>query len=183
MKSGILIAGLVALSLAGCAEMSGGPRPAATGSAVSASATVVSVNQKTREVVLRAPDNTLIGIVAGPEVRNLAQVSTGDTVTVSYFESTLLTMGDAGKPVATIGAARAPKGALPGGLAGVNTNTVVTVVSYNADSALATFRTADGAVHRATVPPELRNFAAARVPGSQVTVSMTQAVAVSITEG
>jgi len=56
----------------------------------------------------------------------------------------------------------------------------VTVVSYNPNNGFATYRTPDGVIHRATVPPELRSFAAARAPGSKVRVSLTQAVAVSI---
>jgi hypothetical protein len=79
-------------------------------------------------------------------------------------------------------AGRAPEGARPGGLAGATTSMVVTLVTYDGNSGLATFRTPDGITRRAVVPPNLRTFAEARGPGSRVLVSMTEAVAVTITE-
>jgi hypothetical protein len=43
-------------------------------------AVVEKVDQNTREVRLRTADGRDLTVVAGPEVRNLAQVSAGDTV-------------------------------------------------------------------------------------------------------
>ena len=68
------------------------------------------------------------------------------------------------------------------GAAAVTDSMVVTVVGYDHDTGLATFRTPDGFTRRAVVPPELRNFANTRGPGSRVLVTMTRAVAVSVTE-
>ena len=59
---------------------------------------------------------------------------------------------------------------------------VVTVESYDPDSGLAIFRTPDGFTRRAVVPPDLRSFAAQQGPGSRVLVTMTEALAVTITE-
>ena len=56
-------------------------------------------------------------------------------------------------------AERAPEGAKPGGLAVASTSLVVTLVNYDSNSGLATFRTPDGFTRRAVVPPDLRNFA------------------------
>ena len=47
---------------------------------------------------------------------------------------------------------------------------------------IATFRTPDGLTRTAAVPPNLRTFARSRGPGSRVLVTMTNAVAVSVTE-
>lgn len=182
MKSRILLAGFAALLIAGCSTLSGTPRPAESASLISASAVVQSVDQETRQVVLVGEDGSTIGMVAGPEIRNLPQVTAGDVVTIDYYESVLLSMGDPDQPGTTVVAGQSPEGAMPAGVAGVNTNVVVTVVSYDPNSALATYRTPDGMVHRTTVPPELRSFAAARAPGSRVNVSLTQAIAVAITE-
>ncbi len=175
-----LLGAVAAAALTACAES----RPAVTETLVSASAVVESVDPATRQVVLRGDDGQVVSVVAGPEVRNLAQLEKGDRVTFNYYESVFVSMADADTPPATttVAAGRAPEGSKPGGAAVVNTEVVVTVLSYNPKNGFATFRTPDGATRNATVPPELRTFAASRAPGSKVRVSLTQAVAVSITE-
>jgi Cu/Ag efflux protein CusF len=49
-------------------------------------ATVEAVNQKTREVTLKAEDGGKLTFKAGPEVRNFAQVKVGDKVTATYYQ-------------------------------------------------------------------------------------------------
>ena len=71
---------------------------------------------------------------------------------------------------------------LPGGVALATTSLVVTLINYDRDSGLATFRTPDGLTRRAVVPPELRSFAEALGAGARVLVTMTEALAVTITE-
>lgn len=67
-----------------------GPTAGAMGGAVVIQAKVESVNQETRQVVLRSESGETFEIVAGPEVRNLAQVEKGDVVEVEYFEAVAL---------------------------------------------------------------------------------------------
>jgi len=55
------------------------------------------------------------------------------------------------------------------------------IAPYDANTGLATYRTPDGLVRRSVVPPNLRAFAADRGPGARVLVTMTKAVAVSVT--
>ena len=168
--------------LLGCTQ----PEPATQQSLVTATATVDSVDQGTRRV--RLTDNAGGGsftVTAGPEVRNLDQLAAGDQVQVDFYESVTLAMADPadpGTPEATLLAAGAPEGALPGGLAAVSTSMVVEVISYDPATAVAVFRTPDGATHRTTVAPELRDFASERQPGDRVAVTFTEAVAVIITE-
>ena len=76
------VLGLVAaLAIAGCAQ---GMRTSSEGvqeTLVTSSATVESVDQSTRQVVLRDnADGAVFTVTAGPEVRNLAQVEAGDQV-------------------------------------------------------------------------------------------------------
>lgn len=89
---------------------------------------------------------------------------------------------DSGAPQTAVVAGTAPEGAKPGGAALVTRSMVVTVVSYNRDSGLAIFRTPDGLTRRAVVPPDLRSFAAQQSAGARVLVTMTEAMAVTITE-
>ena len=50
-------------------------------------ATVETVDQQARTVLLRGPTGGLLTVHAGPEVRNLPQVKPGDQVVVRYTEA------------------------------------------------------------------------------------------------
>lgn len=176
--------GALALTLLGCAEMSA-PRTATSSTLSTVEATIVAVNQKSRQVTLRDADGSTFAVTAGPEVRNLPQVKPGDVVRLDYLQATTVNMADpadTGEVQKTAMAGRAPEGAKPGAMAATNTSMVVTVVSYDRKTGLAVFRTPDGLTRRAIVPPELRSFAERRGPGSRVLVNLTDAVAMTITE-
>jgi DNA helicase TIP49 (TBP-interacting protein) len=55
-------------------------------------ATVEEINYVTREVALRSPDGSLEMIVAGDEVRNLAQVEVGDVVKIEFNVGLMLAL-------------------------------------------------------------------------------------------
>jgi hypothetical protein len=174
---------LAAIALGACTSF-GGPEPVSSASLLTASAVVEQVDLSTRRVRLRdQASGDAFTVVAGPEVANLPQVSAGDVVEVDFFEATTVSMADpadTGEELTTVAVGTAPEGAMPGGLAVTTTSMVVEVVRYDTGSALATFITPDGQTRRATVPPELRSFAAARRPGQRVALTMTDAVAVTI---
>jgi hypothetical protein len=185
MSMKTITAALALAALAGCASLTATPRPAGTATLITATATVESVDMDTREVNLRADDGSLLSVVAGPEVRNLAQLEAGDVVEFNFFESVAVSMADpsdTGEPSTMILAGRTEEGDKPGGMAIEATDMVVTLVSYDDRNFIATIRMADGTTDRVTVPPELRSFAAARGPGARVLVSITDAMAVSIVE-
>ncbi len=185
--------GLVAvLALAGCGEMGMGlpgmsrASHASQETLITATATVAAIDQATRQVTLvDDADGTTFTVTAGPEVRNLAQVSAGDRVQLDYYQSTAVSMADpadTGEVATADLGVRAPEGAAPGALAATSTSLVVTLISYDRGTGLATFRTPDGLTRRTVVPPELRRFAETKGPGSRVLVTMTEALAVSVTE-
>lgn len=173
-----------ALFIAACAHTQA---PATQESIVTASAQVVSVDQKSRVVQLKDDaDGTLFSVTAGPEVRNLAQVSKGDHVTVDYYRATTLSMADpadTGEKQTTVVAGRAPEVTLPGAAAVKSESLVVTVISYDPKSGIAVYRTPDGITRSSVVPPSLRRFAEQRGTGARVLVTITEAVAVSVTKG
>lgn len=187
MRMKYLVGVAAALLLAGCAEMGiGVGKPATQETLSAASATVERIDQKSRDVTLRDnADGSTFTVNAGPEVRNLEQVKAGDHVDIQFYQATTVSMADpadAGGKATLAVAGRAPEGAMPGAAAAVTDSMVVTVVSYDRNSGLAIFRTPDGFTRRAVVPPNLRTFAETRGPGSRVLVTMTRAVAVSVTE-
>lgn len=180
----------MALLAAGCTDQQRGHDAAASQSAqrestIETTAVVEKVDQKTREVELRAANGELVTVVAGPEVRNLPQLAAGDVVRLTYFESVALRMAEAretGPATATVMAGRAPEGQKPAGIVGAAVNLVVTMVSYDPATAVATFTTPEGDTESVVVHPAMRAFAAARRPGDRVAVELTNAVAVSIVE-
>jgi hypothetical protein len=188
MRLKTMIAGLAAaVALAGCAAVSSGNRETTSQETlITTSATVEAVDQTSRVVTLADnADGARFQVVAGPEVRNLAQVEAGDQVEVDFYQATTVSMAspsDSGADIAAVGATRTPEGARPGGLAVATRSLVVTLVSYDSNSGLATFRTPDGFTRRTVVPPDFRSFAAGLQRGARVAVTMTDAVAVSVTE-
>jgi hypothetical protein len=186
MKMRHAIGLVAALLLMGCSEMGVGPRQGGTQETLTrASATVESIDQSTREVRLRDnADGTSFAVVAGPEVRNLEQVSVGDQVNVDFYQAVTASMADpadTGEPATAVVAGRAPDGSMPGALAATSESMVVTLINYDSNTGIATFRTPDGLTRTAAVPPSLRTFAQSRGPGSRVLVTLTKAVAVSVT--
>ncbi len=60
---------------------------AVIGESAKITATVEAIDQKTREVTLKGPKGGVISFVAGPDVKNLAQVQKGDEVVVEYAQA------------------------------------------------------------------------------------------------
>ena len=184
-----MIAGLVAAAvLAGCASLGSGNRETTSQETlITTSATVAAVDQATRVVTLTDnADGTTFQVVAGPEIRNLPQLAAGDQVNVDYYSATTVSMAspdDPGTELNAVAAGRAPEGARPGGLAVTSRSLVLTLESYDSDSGLAIFRSPDGFTRRTVVPPEFRTFAEGLQRGARVAVTMTDALAVTITEG
>jgi hypothetical protein len=126
---GIVVA--CGLSLAACAKPKPPPPPVAVASiqegknsitstnVVSATATVVSINHRTRMVTLLRSDGQRVRFRVSDEVRNLSQVRRGDQVNVTYYESVALHLGKrgSGRTGVTVDedAARAQPGELPAG--------------------------------------------------------------------
>jgi hypothetical protein len=188
MRLKTLIAGITAaLFLAGCGTLNSGNRGTTSQETlITTSATVESVDQATRLVTLTDnADGARFQVVAGPEVRNLPQVEAGDQVQIDYYSSTTVSMAspsDTGADISAAAAGRSPEGAKPGGIAVATRSLVLTLVSYDSNSGLAIFRTPDGFTRRTNVPPQFRSFASGLQRGARVAVTMTDALAVTITE-
>jgi hypothetical protein len=176
---------LLVLSIAACATEPAPPQSAERETLITSRAVVESVNTQSRQVLLRGQDGRMLSIVAGPEVRNLDQLAAGDVVRIDYFESVSVRMADpsdTSPPEGAVVAERAPEGGRPGAAAGASVRMIVEFISYNPQTAVATFRGPDGSVRTAQVNPELQDFAAGLQSGDRVDLTMTEAVAVSIEE-
>jgi len=180
----LAIAALLA-ALAACAQEPAPPRSAEMTTTVVERATVEAVDMETRQVLLRDVNGAVVAVVAGPDVRNLAQLTPGDVVRFEISESVAVEMAtpDApGEPVSAIAATRAPEGDRPGAAVGLVTDQIVTMISYDPIATRAAFRRSDGSRGVVTVPPELRAFAEDLAPGDRVRVTIVDALAITIEE-
>ena len=132
-KAATTAACLAAILSVSAAAQAAAPAAAPKGEAVMASATVtatvVKVDQKSREVTLKGEDGKEFSFVAGEDVKNLAQVKPGDTVTATYAEALAYEVKKGGEmvgPATVVGGGAAEPGARPA--AGVARQTTVTVM-------------------------------------------------------
>jgi hypothetical protein len=185
MKSGLVGAALALLLVAGCSAPAPDVTSAQRETTITRTAVVEGIDRKTRQVDLRLDDGSMTSVVAGPEVRNFAQLATGDKVVVAYHESVAASMADAsdsGEATGAVMAERAPEGEKPGAMVGAGVRMVVEFVSYDPETSMVTIINPDGETESIEIRPEMREFAASRKPGDRVAVEIIRAVAVSIDE-
>ena len=148
-------------------------------------AVVDSVNQSTREVVLRGPEGNSVTVTAGPEVRNLAQVRRGDRVVVTYGAALAVEMappGGGGPPAEVArGMARAEPGERPAGAVGQRVRARVRIQEVDPVTGRVAFVGPQG-VRRVVTPQNaaMADFARRLRPGDEVDMTYAEAVAVSV---
>lgn len=184
-----------ALAVAGCAASSkqatsGGtvaaPPPSGTvgQNMVTATATVKKLDLKKRLVTLERVDGSVFTFRAGEEVRNLAQVKVGDTVTVTYYESLAYQVRRAGEaePGAAVAeeVGRAKLGEKPGAAGARVTTLTATITAIDKAAGTVTIRGPEGdsVTIKARDPRNLDRVAV----GDLVDITYTEAVAVSVEE-
>ena len=149
---------------------------------MTATATVKAVNMKTRHVTLEDTDGKRFTIVAGHELRNLAQVKKGDVLRVTYRESIAYQVNKPGQAMpgaaASTDVSRAPLGAKP---AGSMTNTVsvrATIAAIDKAKSEVSLRDPQGnvTVVKAKDPGKLDQVAV----GDVVDITYTEALAVAV---
>jgi len=158
-------------------------QPATVTKTVEGVATVESVDQQTREVVLSNGDE-MMTLKAGPDVRNLAQVHPGDKVRVSYGEQLAAQIAKPGSPPVTAAefAGRTKQGAKPGALAGRTITARVKIVSVDKATNTVTFTGPAGKTQKVAVQdPGMQAFVAKLNPGDEVDVTYTEAIAINVT--
>jgi len=111
---GLVLAGVGVLAV-GCATGKSDKLPTFTETnTTKATATVQAVDQATRKVTLKPEKGEAFDFVAGPQVKNLAQVAVGDTVVVEYVESIALEVRRADGTQPELAMTSAAAGAKPG---------------------------------------------------------------------
>lgn len=146
--------------------------------------TVTAINHETREVTLLDEEGNSTTFIAGDDVRNLAQVNTGDLVTVEYIKNLTVQVINAPEAVPAVADAvaevRAEAGEMP---AAATIETMVEVSTIEAiDIEANTFRLKDenGVITEYTArDPE--NLTRSKV-GDVVVATLTEALAISVSK-
>jgi len=158
--------------------------PGAVGVAktVNVTATITAIDAATRTVSLKGPKGNETSVVAGPEVKNFAQLKVGDAVDLTVVEAlTLELRKGGGKPVAwTVkeGAERAKAGQAPAGVVGRQISVVGDVLAVDAATGTVTVRGPQRTVElKVQDPAQLKLIA----KGDQIEATFTEAVALAVT--
>jgi hypothetical protein len=181
----LAVALLGAAAPAAVAQTATPPAGAAMGHLTTLTATVEAVDMATRAVLLRGEGGRRATVVAGPEVRNLAQVRPGDRVVMDYQEAIAVEIvrpGDTRPPVGGVAAAgRAEPGQRPAGMAGEAVRVRVRIDAVDARAGVVTFTGPRGATRRVAVrEPEMRDFVRGLRPGEEVDITYAEALAVRV---
>ena len=107
-------------------------------------ATVEAVDQKTRAVTLKDSKGEKHSFVAGPDVRNLAQVSVGDVVTIDYGQAVAVRLAKTDKKtrerLVSETVDRAATGQMPGGTATREVSVIASVEAVDVPNKAVTLR-------------------------------------------
>ena len=147
-------------------------------------ATVTAINQETREVTLQDSEGETITIVAGDEVRNLAQVKVGDKLKVDYLQTTQIQVlkpdeAEVGAQQIVAGE-RAEPGEKPSGTAVSETTVIMEIEAINKEKQTVILKGPEGQSRTVKVrnPDNLEKVAI----GDKVKITYTEAMAIKVTE-
>lgn len=151
--------------------------------------TVVSVDLATRHLVVRKAGGETASLKVPPEVRNLANLKPGDTITATYYLATEFAISPPNQPLPadteTILAARAKQGELPAAV--IANRLVVTGAVLAIDTQAHTLKVVSpqgGEVHTfAVVSPEGRRVMGELKPGDKITAYITEGLLISTEAG
>lgn len=145
-------------------------------------AKVTAVNAATREITLKGPKGNEVTVVAGPEVKNFAQLKVGDNVNAQYVESLVLELKKGGgKPVERTekaSAVSAKPGETPGAAGGRRITVVGDVVNVDMATKMVTVRGPKRTVELNVEDPEQLKLIS---KGDQIQATYTEAAAISVT--
>ena len=145
-------------------------------------ATVVQVNQKTREVTVKTKDGKEHSFIAGDEVKNLAQVKKGDIITAVYTEAIAYEVKEHGTTgvKTTTAAAGAEPGAKPAGAVAQQTTVTVMITAIDLKVPTVTFMGPRGNKETIKVR-DPKNLNGVKV-GDKVDITYTEALAIKVDE-
>jgi Cu/Ag efflux protein CusF len=150
--------------------------------AIQVTANVLKIDPATRHVTLQLPAGREVELVAAPSVKNLSQVSVGDQVRVTYYESLVFQLRPPGQAAPATSAeaavATAPPGAMPAGVALGTVTVTTTVKDIDRDAQTITLATEDGGLRTLPVQ-DPANLDKVKV-GDRLDITYSEALAVDV---
>jgi len=146
-------------------------------------ATVEAIDLDKRVVTLKGPKGDIFDIVAGEQVKNLAQVKVGDTVEATFYESIAVQVYKPGQmpqgATATVAKERLAKpGEKPAGIVGSQVTVTATIESISPNKTSVTLKMADGKL-KAVKIQDKKNLDNVKV-GDEVSITVTEALAIEV---
>jgi Cu/Ag efflux protein CusF len=171
-----------AQSAAGAVVAASAPGQALIARSIRVTAIVVEIDAATRSVSLKGPQGRVIDVVAGPDVKNFAQLKVGDRVQAEYMQALTLQLRKGGNGIRESsvkqGAAAAPAGARPAAAAGRQVTVLADVTAVDRKKSVVTLRGPKGnSVDLAVADPAQLKLVKT---GDQVEATYTEAAAMSI---
>lgn len=183
----------LAAALAACAQpapppvtAAPAPAPVVVSDTSEAVYSVRSINRRTRQIALNTPQDTVITIKAGPQVRNFDRIKVNDRVRIRFADAVAVSMAPPGTqagaaPEAMLAGERGPAGRRPQGAVGAGITETVRIVSVDAATGRTTFVRPDGTTRSVTPrQPQVVAFAKQLKPGDLVNVTFAEGFAVQV---
>jgi hypothetical protein len=155
---------------------------------VEVTATVTAVDLENRLVAIEGPGGDTTIVHAGDEVRNLPQVEVGDKVNITYYRAAvaeLVKEKDDVKPGTEVAAAEAaaPLGEKPAGAVGTQVKRTVEVLFVDPIQKFVRVVAPDIGIRTVTLAhrPDLQHYLDELEKGDIVTITYTEALAVTVT--
>jgi len=142
---------------------------------------ITAVDTAKRKLTLLLPNGKKTKVKVGPEVVNFDQIKTGDLVTATLTEETVVYLDEEGAATpdgAAAMVALAPEGAKPGGLVAGTVKVTATVAAIDPAKRTATLRFEDG--HTETFPVRDDIDLSQRKVGEKVVFLVTEMIAISV---
>ena len=148
-----------------------------------ATATVMKIDMKTREVTVKTDDGEEFTFVADARVKNLAQVKVGDKIRAVYTEAIAYEVKKGGAAPSMheeTGSATAKHGEKPAAAVGRKVTVTVTITAIDQKAHTVTFMGPEGNSETVKVrrPEKLKDVAV----GDSVEITYTEALAVKVEE-
>ena len=174
-------AAVSAFAQSGSAVVATKPGAGMVAQTVDVTATITAIDPSSRLVTMKGPQGREVAVVAGPEVKNFANMKVGDQVRVKYVEALTLELKKGGGLVVSRvdkeAAAGAKPGSQPAGIGGREVTVVADVVAVDTANQRVTLKGPNRTVDlKIRDPKQLAMIA----KGDQVEAVYTEAIAVAV---
>jgi outer membrane protein OmpA-like peptidoglycan-associated protein len=152
------------------------------GETIVVTAEVLAIDKEDRSLTLLGPEDTVVDLLVTDDVRNFDQIKVGDQLSVEYYSSVAIYIGEVGsKPKTDTGlvAVRAEKGEKPGALAVGAIDMSASIVAIDKTERTLKLKLPDGSMVTTEVDKAVQVFDSLRV-GDTIHTRLTKAVAISV---